>query len=64
MAGDVRDGGWKVSSRCESTSCVEVRLEPDHVVVRASADEGAPRLVFLPGDWQAFVAMLKDRHSR
>ncbi|MET7400543.1 DUF397 domain-containing protein [Dactylosporangium sp. NPDC005572] len=64
MAGSGSDDGWKVSGRCDTTNCVQVRLEPDRVIVRRSADEAAPQLVFHPDDCQLFVAVLKAGHRR
>lgn len=50
---------WRRSSRCESTTCVEVAHTPTHVLVRDSKAAGGPTLWFEPGQWAEFTAGVK-----
>jgi len=47
--------GWRKSTRSESGACVEVRIGPDEVQVRHSADEGGRAITFSYREWQAFL---------
>jgi ABC-type amino acid transport substrate-binding protein len=53
---------WRKASKSNSNGgdCVEVaRSLADAVAVRDSKDPEGPKLVFPPGDWQAFMASVK-----
>lgn len=47
---------WRRSTRCEATSCVEVRRVGDVVEVRDSKQLGGPVLRFTREEWGAFAA--------
>lgn len=47
--------GWRISSRTESGTCVEVRITPDEVQVRNSRDRGGHVITFNHREWQAFL---------
>jgi hypothetical protein len=53
-------GAWRKSSRCESSTCVEVAVLTDVVGVRDTADPGGPELAFAPAQWAAFTTGLKS----
>ena len=51
--------GWRRSSYCGSSNCVEVTYDGDLVLVRDSKDEDdpvGPTLRFTTAEWAAFVA--------
>ena len=50
---------WVKSSRCETSSCVEVALHQGEVIVRESDREFRPALFFAPDEWDDFVAGVK-----
>jgi hypothetical protein len=47
---------WRKSSRCDSSSCVEVAVTAERVAVRDSKNLAAPNLSFSHAEWSAFVA--------
>ncbi|HUZ24147.1 MAG TPA: DUF397 domain-containing protein [Streptosporangiaceae bacterium] len=53
---------WKKSSRSGSTgNCVEVAFNLRGIVaIRDSKDPDGPKLVFAPGEWNAFVAAVRS----
>lgn len=53
---------WRKSQRCPGTAngCVEIAWDPEGVRVRDSKDPGGPALRFSWGEWQAFIAGVKD----
>jgi Domain of unknown function (DUF397) len=51
---------WRTPSRCETGACVEVGTLDEIVMVRRSPDLDGRSLKFRHGEWQAFVAGLKD----
>ncbi len=53
---------WARSSFCQSGSCVEVRIsrESGTVQLRDSKVAGGPVLTFDSGEWQAFVAGVRN----
>jgi hypothetical protein len=46
---------FKSSFSNGSQTCVEVRLDEDHVSVRDSKDPAGPILTFTRGEWTAFL---------
>jgi hypothetical protein len=51
---------WRKSTYCESAACVEVARAQLVVAVRDGKDPDGPVLIFLPREWQVFVAALRD----
>lgn len=50
------DHGWIRSSFCEATTCVEVSVRDDVVLVRDSKRPEVPALTYTPEEWAAFIA--------
>ena len=48
--------GWRKSSFCGTSACVEVATAGDEVLVRDSKDANSPVLKFTAEEWRAFVA--------
>jgi len=46
---------WRKSSRCGSSTCVEVAKVADHFLVRDSKNPNAATLSFTREEWDAFV---------
>ena len=46
---------WRRSSRCASTTCVEVAKVDDLYLVRDSKNPDATALEFTEAEWEAFV---------
>ena len=46
---------WRKSSRCGSTTCVEVAKVADKYLIRDSKNPDAAALAFTPQEWDAFV---------
>ncbi|MEJ3744613.1 DUF397 domain-containing protein [Actinomycetes bacterium KLBMP 9797] len=55
-----RPGGWLRSSRCESSTCVEIRIDDDAVAVRDSVTQR--RVTVSHEQWRAFCAAVKAGH--
>ncbi len=51
--------GWRRSSACTTTSCVEVAFGADAVLVRPTGTAGPGALVFGPAVWAAFLAAVR-----
>jgi hypothetical protein len=51
--------GWRRSSRCANSGCVEVARRGDKVVVRDSKIDDSPVLSYTSDEWGAFVAGVK-----
>ncbi|MEW9547499.1 DUF397 domain-containing protein [Nonomuraea sp. NPDC050783] len=52
---------WRISSHCNSGSCVQVALLPTGTVgVRDTKDADGPILTFSTGDWEDFVKRVRD----
>jgi hypothetical protein len=63
MERDLTRADWRKASYSGDNggACVEVaRNLPGVVAVRDSKDPAGPALVFTPGEWAAFTAVLKD----
>jgi hypothetical protein len=59
---DLVHAGWR-KSRHSSTDkgCVETAFLSDgRVAVRDSKDRGGPALIYMPREWRAFIAGVKD----
>jgi hypothetical protein len=50
---------WRRSSRCASSSCVEVAAVNDEVLLRDSKNPEVPPLSFTREEWTAFVGGVK-----
>jgi hypothetical protein len=48
--------GWRKSSFCGSSACVEVARSGDEFLLRDSKDANSPVLKFTSDEWSAFVA--------
>jgi hypothetical protein len=46
---------WRKSSRCGTSTCVEVAKVDDQYLVRDSKNPEAPALSFTQAEWNAFV---------
>jgi hypothetical protein len=46
---------WRKSSRCGTSTCVEVAKVDDQYMIRDSKNPEAPALSFTPAEWDAFV---------
>ncbi len=58
-----RNGGltsWVKSRRCEASSCVEVAIEEDKILVRNSTEPHGHVLSFTADEWVAFVGGVRD----
>ena len=51
---------WVKSRRCETSSCVEVAITDDGILVRSSAIDASPVLRFSTAEWTAFVGGVRD----
>ena len=51
---------WRTASQCDGGGCVEIGILGDSVLIRNSADPGGERLMLSHGEWQEFVAGVKD----
>ena len=45
---------------CETSTCVQVAIEPTQVIVRSSQDPDGPRVAFTHGEWTAFLTGARD----
>jgi len=50
-------GTWVRSTRCESGTCVEVKVEDDSVFVRDSANQ---QIKLDPAVWSRFITSIRD----
>jgi uncharacterized protein DUF397 len=48
--------GWRRSTRCETGTCVEARLDADGVALRDAAQPDGPVLRFTKESWSTFIA--------
>ncbi|MEJ3749367.1 DUF397 domain-containing protein [Actinomycetes bacterium KLBMP 9797] len=55
--------GWRKSSRCDTSACVEVARVPGGVAVRDGKDREGAVLIFRVEWWQSFVDGLKVASS-
>lgn len=46
---------WRKSSRCGTSTCVEVAKVDDQYLIRDSKNPDAAALSFTPAEWDAFV---------
>jgi len=51
---------WRAARGCDSGACVEIGAAAGLVLIRNSADPGGTRLTMSRGEWQEFVAGVKD----
>ena len=50
---------WVRSTKCETSSCVEVAVHEDEVIVRESDRNFRPALFFTPQEWDDFIVGAK-----
>jgi Domain of unknown function (DUF397) len=61
---DLTGTKWRKSSYSGGNgACVEVADLPEGIAVRDSKDPAGPKLIFTPGDWQAFVSAVVKGHA-
>lgn len=60
MAANADFPRWRRSSRCDSTTCVEVATEHDRIRVRSSSEPDGPILEFTVPEWINFIAGLRQ----
>lgn len=51
-------GNWKISTRCSTGTCVQIKIESSGVRVRESDGDGTA-LSFSADAWRAFLADLR-----
>lgn len=54
-----RNPSWRISSTCESSSCVMVARDGDSVLVANSGDPDGPVNVYSRAEWREFLAGAK-----
>ena len=52
---DINMPAWRRSSRCGSTTCVEVAKVDDQYLIRDSKNPDTAALAFTKAEWEAFV---------
>jgi len=53
---------WRAARRCDIGNCVEIGTLGEFVLVRSSADPDGTHISLSRGEWEAFVAWVKDGH--
>jgi hypothetical protein len=56
----LESSGWRTSSRCESTHCVEVLLRSERVTIRDAGCRGGACVEVAPVAWVAFIDLVKS----
>jgi predicted NUDIX family NTP pyrophosphohydrolase len=51
---------WRAARRCDTGACVEIGTLGPSVLVRSSTDPGGKYVTISPGEWQEFIARVKD----
>jgi len=51
---------WRTARQCDGGQCVQVGILGDSVLIRNSAYPDDARLTMSRGEWQEFVARVKD----
>jgi hypothetical protein len=51
---------WRKSRRCDSSTCVEVAMTDDGIVMRDSKDPDGPTLEFDRREWNAFLTGIRQ----
>lgn len=51
---------WHVARRCDAGACVEIGTLGESVLVRNSVDPDGECVTLSRGEWQVFVAGVKD----
>ncbi len=57
---DLSRAAWHKSTHSGSGDCVEVAFVGGQVAVRDSKDRRGPTLLFTAGEWDAFIAGVRD----
>jgi hypothetical protein len=57
---DLPDARWRRSSFCANSSCVEMAVLEDSVVVRDSKDHQGPVLRFGKSEWTEFLSGVRN----
>lgn len=60
MRNQVYRGGWQRSSRCATSSCIEVTDDSHRIYIRDSKEMEGPLLEVSHDAWRAFVQFVKD----
>lgn len=62
MPEEVTDKNWKISTRCETSACVEVALDGEHgeAHVRDTKNRSAGVLTFSREAWTEFTDALRN----
>lgn len=53
-------GGWQRSSRCATSSCIEVTGDSHRIYIRDSKETNGSLLEFSHDEWRAFIRSIKD----
>ncbi|MET8147349.1 DUF397 domain-containing protein [Actinoplanes sp. NPDC049668] len=64
MTKRTEDAGWRKSSRCGNTTCVEVAKVGDHYLIRDSKNPDGNSLQFTEDEWLAFEAGVRAGEFR
>jgi len=56
---DTPDGGWRRSTFCGGSGCVEIAFDGDTVAVRDSKRPDSPVLAYDRAEWHSFVLGVK-----
>jgi hypothetical protein len=51
---------WHMARRCDNGACVEIGTLGESVLVRSSADPDGKYITLSQGEWQVFVAGVRD----
>jgi len=51
---------WRSARRCDNGQCVEIGIFGNNILIRNSVDRDDARLTMSRGEWQEFVAGVKD----
>ena len=60
MAEQIDQATWRRSTRCGSSTCVEVARVGDQYLIRDSKDPDTAPLCFTNEEWAAFVQGVKE----
>jgi hypothetical protein len=54
------EGGWRRSTRCGGSGCVEVAMSNGEIALRDSKRPDSPVLTYTADEWRDFIAGVKD----
>ena len=58
--GSANEPTWRRARRCDAGQCVEIGIFEGYILIRNSTDQDDVRLTMSRGEWQEFVAGVKD----